>query len=663
MRVRRTLLCIAAVLLCSFVLASCGRSMESVKDDYYAPREDTVVIAYDPAKVEPGSITDWDSLLSADDSILMSWDESMEYALVAIAETQGGSIYDLDPAFAFLCSINDLRQLHVGDIQAEPIVITDKASMKHLPGYSYVIPQNGHVIISGKNELAAFHELTRSSISQIRRKVLFRGYPLLAADGMERMLMFAIFVLLFVVWAASMFLRIADVRMRREAVWIMGLLIFWMLAAFHKDIITGEAAKRMMWYLYYVPALLMPVLGLSIALQINGTEPSLRKKIISSVYTMSCAFIIIILTNDLHQQIFRLTLTNGRWISGYTYGFLYFVIAGWILVITVITIAVMMKNAALKNNGGIRRAVPPAAALACLVFYEVLNALGVEYAKILNISLVTCLMTALLLEILIETRLIPSNRKYEKLFAAANIDMTICDCSDRIVYRSGGRSPDSSPASRMDIRGGYVVLRRDNTAVRKMRINLQMKNRELIRKQELLEKQEHVKEELFRLEMTNRLNDEVDEAIGTQLEKIKKYAESLGQGDKDAQTLLYIKYLIGYCKRKANIVLSSRRTGMLDIKQFGIIINETFSDLETSSVAGSAFVEGEKLIDASCANKIYDDLFDAARKLVYQGTSADVFIKIISRGDRAALKMILSYQGENEPATISREYEKERKEK
>ena len=72
MRVRRTLLCIAAVLLCSFVLASCGRSMESVKGDYYAPREDTVVIAYDPAKVEPGSITDWDSLLSADDSILMS---------------------------------------------------------------------------------------------------------------------------------------------------------------------------------------------------------------------------------------------------------------------------------------------------------------------------------------------------------------------------------------------------------------------------------------------------------------------------------------------------------------------------------------------------------------------------------------------------------------
>ena len=117
-----------------------------------------------------------------------------------------------------------------------------------------------------------------------------------------------------------------------------------------------------------------------------------------------------------------------------------------------------------------------------------------EYAKILNISLVTCLMTALLLEILIETRLIPSNRKYEKLFAAANIDMMICDRSDRIVYRSGGRSPDSSPASRMDIRGGYVVLRRDNTAVRKMRVNLQTKNRELIRKQELLEKQEHVSE-------------------------------------------------------------------------------------------------------------------------------------------------------------------------
>ena len=74
----------------------------------------------------------------------------------------------------------------------------------------------------------------------------------------------------------------------------------------------------------------------------------------------------------------------------------------------------------------------------------------------------------------------------------------------------------------------------------------------------------HVKEELYRLEMTNRLNDEVDEAIGTQLEKIKKYAESLGQDDKDAQTLLYIKYLIGYCKRKANIVLSSRRTGMYE---------------------------------------------------------------------------------------------------
>jgi len=64
-------------------------------------------------------------------------------------------------------------------------------------------------------------------------------------------------------------------------------------------------------------------------------------------------------------------------------------------------------------------------------------------------------------------------------------------------------------------------------------------------------------------------------------------------------------------------------------------------------------------MDAFCANMIYDDLFEEARKLIASGTSADVFVKIISESDAAVLNMIIS-RHEGEEKNVVKKYTKRR---
>ena len=120
--------------------------------------------------------------------------------------------------------------------------------------------------------------------------------------------------------------------MRRCLTAIGCLMVFWFFVRTVKFHIFHEPlGEHICWYLYYIPMILIPVLGLSAALFFveKDEEKTVRQIII--LLTVAAVLIISVFTNDLHQLVFRFSKQPPFSDRDYSYGILFAVIQGWML--------------------------------------------------------------------------------------------------------------------------------------------------------------------------------------------------------------------------------------------------------------------------------------------------------------------------------------------
>jgi len=100
---------------------------------------------------------------------------------------------------------------------------------------------------------------------------------------------------------------------------------------------------RHIWYLYYLPIMLIPLLLFYISLVVAPKKDYRVSKGWRLFAVLTAIMIITVLTNDLHQLVFSFNPGFANWDNDYSYGFLFYVITLWqyILYIAAITILVI----------------------------------------------------------------------------------------------------------------------------------------------------------------------------------------------------------------------------------------------------------------------------------------------------------------------------------
>lgn len=63
--------------------------------------------------------------------------------------------------------------------------------------------------------------------------------------------------------------------------------------------------EHICWYLYYIPMILIPVLGLAAAMFLGEKEEEKTVRKIIILLTVAAILIVSVFTNDLHQLVFR----------------------------------------------------------------------------------------------------------------------------------------------------------------------------------------------------------------------------------------------------------------------------------------------------------------------------------------------------------------------
>ena len=118
----------------------------------------------------------------------------------------------------------------------------------------------------------------------------------------------AIYLLLFTLWGFSLDRRIIQRQTLHCLHLTAALMLLWLILRTLKySVVTAPAAGRYIWYLYYLPMLFLPLLGVYIALSMGKSEDYRLSRGIGMLSIIPAALFLLVITNDLHQQVFAFT--------------------------------------------------------------------------------------------------------------------------------------------------------------------------------------------------------------------------------------------------------------------------------------------------------------------------------------------------------------------
>ena len=130
--------------------------------------------------------------------------------------------------------------------------------------------------------------------------------------------------IIFSIWGVSVYLRCLDYVLRRRLVAIATICALWMIEVILKYKSFTPFYATVLWYLYYVPMTLIPLLYQLCGLRLAGLEQHrLGRRYCAALWIMAILLIGFVLTNDFHQQVFRFDRTSDTWSNDYTYGWGY----------------------------------------------------------------------------------------------------------------------------------------------------------------------------------------------------------------------------------------------------------------------------------------------------------------------------------------------------
>ena len=403
----------------------------------------------------------------------------------------------------------------------------------------------------------------------------------------------ALYLLLFTLWGFSLDRRI----IQRQALHCLrltaALMLLWLILRTLKySVVTGLAAGRYIWYLYYLPMLFLPLLGVYIALSMGKSEDYRLSRGSGMLSIIPAALFLLVITNDLHQQVFAFKSgVPGLPVSGtYSYRPLYFICLGWMVVCMAFSLVCLFRKSRIPSGEGKR--ITPFVLGCAMLLYSILYLSGIPAVRwwFGDMNVMFCLLYAAIYESCIRCRMIPSNTGYVELFEASTLAACIADRSGRIVLRSRAAGedmtcpqegqrivrPDGMRISSAPISGGYAVWQDNVRQLAELRTRLNANKEEMERNKKKLKDAYLVQKSLHELTEKNRIYNELEAKHSRQTAQMRQMlARCESAGPAERRSLLKKVLLLGtYIKRSANLYFLSSEYQWLPQQELRLTVDE-----------------------------------------------------------------------------------------
>lgn len=459
----------------------------------------------------------------------------------------------------------------------------------------------------------------------------------------------ALYLLLFTLWGFSLDRRI----IQRQALHCLrltaALMLLWLILRTLKySFVTGLAAGRYIWYLYYLPMLFLPLLCVYIALSMGKSEDYRLSRGTGMLSIIPAALFLLVITNDLHQQVFAFKSgVPGLPVSGtYSYRPLYFICLGWMVVCMAFSLVCLFRKSRIPSGEGKR--IMPFVLGCAMLLYGILYLSGIPAVRwwFGDMNVMFCLLYAAIYESCIRCRMIPSNTGYVELFEASTLAACIADRSGRIVLRSraAGKDmtcpqegqrivrPDGMRISSAPISGGYAVWQDNVRQLAELRTRLNANKEEMERNKKKLKDAYLVQKSLHELTEKNRIYNELEAKHSRQTAQMRQMlAQCERSGPAERRSLLKKVLLLGtYIKRSANLYFLSSEYQWLPQQELRLTVDEAVRALTACGTECGVIYRTTEPMRASEVVRLFDLL-----EIVAETTVDDLHSLFISVSDSA----------------------------
>ena len=445
----------------------------------------------------------------------------------------------------------------------------------------------------------------------------------------------------FSIWGVLVYLRCLDYVLRRRLVAVATICALWMIEVILKYKSFTPFYATILWYLYYVPMTLVPLLYQLCGLRLAGLEQHRAgRRYRTALWVAAILLIGFVLTNDFHQQVFHFDRSSDTWSNDYTYGWGYFAVLIWTAFNFVAFFILVGRSASFRIQ---RFSGTAALVLLGGAFFAISYALRVPWAWKLNFSLVYCVLCVVTLEICLDCGVIPSYHDIAGIFDTLPLDLKVLTRDLQEVYATPvskpipagvreelraqelGHSHAFAVVSNPDVMyrsfpllGGLALLAQDVSEVNELNRELARRRMELQRQNELLTADYDLKAHLADQEAETLLVQDVDQALARAFEEMYDLLSSLPPLTDEASSheryrmLQRAKMLVAYCKRKGSLTLAQHGESGFDRDRIQLIANELASDLRTIDVDCASIIAIRRPMHASAVSALYDCVYDFA---------------------------------------------------
>ena len=457
----------------------------------------------------------------------------------------------------------------------------------------------------------------------------------------------SIYIGLFVAWGISVRSRIIQPQVRRYLTAVSALMIFWMtVRSIRYSLEEALWVMRHLWYLYYLPMLFIPLLAVFIALSLGKPESFRLPKWTVLLYIPTAALLLLVLTNDLHQLVFRFPEDAVVWMNEYRYDIVYFPVVGWMVLCALTALVIMLVKCRVPNSRKVL--VLPFVPVVLSVIYGALYIFQLPWLRLIagDVTVVFCLLIAATLESCIQCGLIQSNTHYNDLLLSCTLRVQLTDPEYQRLLSSRSAEPiplqimrqtETGPV-RLDgglrlsgapVRGGHVLWTEDVSELLEVLEELQDVKDSLEDNNALLRAEYTLKAREAHIAEQDRLYNIIQRETVPRIKLLAELTdacETMGDEAQRKQILGKMAVIGAYLKRRSNLIFLADKTPLFQEKELHLTFGESMDNLELCGITCGLLSELERPVEARQLMKMYDLFEEIVERSIDTMTTITVWI-------------------------------------
>lgn len=423
-------------------------------------------------------------------------------------------------------------------------------------------------------------------------------------------------VLIVACWMLTIYNRIIDIKVQQMMLSVGGLLILYFFMQMVKYCLFAEASDigRYMWYGYYTPMTIIPLLLVYIIRYLAVSEDMITNKKWNLLSIPAIIISIGFITNDLHQLAFWIPNWDENGDKGRKLGPIYYMYIAYMAVLLVIGVYYAIRIT--KKHKDKRKGIYPFIPVFIGIFYLFILTINDDWISInghvfMEMAEAFSLMIICFLEVCIKIGMIQSNTGYKRLFSLSGISARLTQADGKSAYISRGAEAGFEESEdhhivQIPVTGGTFSYDVDLSVLNRLNEELDESVAGLEARNELLRYENEISKDRIKAEEAIRIYDHISEIVQPEIKEIQKLlAEDTNDEEQFRARLVHSAVLNAYVKRRSNMELEAQKNGMLPAKELTTAIAESLEYFKLSGADTFLSYTGEVVYPAKQICRAY----------------------------------------------------------